>query len=170
MDGVTWSTVQRVPIDPVTSTVDHFIPGIGVDKGTSGGSAHIGVAYYYYPVAACNSGTCQLTAGFISSTDGGATWSTAHQVSRHMTLSWIASTNQGRMVGDYVSVSFAGGTAHPAYSIAKPPISGVYAQQLATATFDITGPRLSGPVRAGRSKVVYHGRSHTTSKAHARRF
>ena len=30
-DGVSWSAVTRVPIDDVTSTVDHFIPGIGID-------------------------------------------------------------------------------------------------------------------------------------------
>ena len=141
LDGITWSAVQRVPIDPVTSTVDHFIPGIGVDKGTSGSSAHIGLAYYYYPVAACNSSTCALTAGFISSTDGGSTWSTAKQVSRPMTLSWIANTDQGRMVGDYVSTSFAGGTAHPVYAIAKPPAGSVFNEQAATATFDVGGAR-----------------------------
>src|SRR5262249_22014689 len=27
-DGVTWSTPARIPIDPTTSTVDHFIPGL----------------------------------------------------------------------------------------------------------------------------------------------
>ena len=30
-----------------------------------------------------------------------------------MSLSWLASTSQGVMVGDYISTSFAGGTAHP---------------------------------------------------------
>ena len=29
-DGVTWSDTARFPIDPVTSTVDHFIPGLAV--------------------------------------------------------------------------------------------------------------------------------------------
>jgi hypothetical protein len=27
----TWSALVRVPIDPVTSTVDHFVPGLAVD-------------------------------------------------------------------------------------------------------------------------------------------
>jgi hypothetical protein len=27
-----------------------------------------------------------------------------------MTLAWLANTNQGRMVGDYISTSFAGGS------------------------------------------------------------
>ena len=30
-DGKTWSAVTRIPIDATTSTVDHFIPGIGID-------------------------------------------------------------------------------------------------------------------------------------------
>ena len=51
----TWGSVTRVPIDATSSTVDHFIPGIGVDRGTSGASARIGLAYYYYPTAACTS-------------------------------------------------------------------------------------------------------------------
>src|SRR6266487_639193 len=35
-DGVSWSPVSRVPIDATTSSVDHFIPGLGVDPTTSG--------------------------------------------------------------------------------------------------------------------------------------
>ena len=38
-DGVTWSAVTRVPIDATTSGVDHFIPGIAVDRATSGSDA-----------------------------------------------------------------------------------------------------------------------------------
>ena len=45
-DGIHWSAVQRIPIDSVTSTVDHFLPGIGVDKATSGATAHVSVTYY----------------------------------------------------------------------------------------------------------------------------
>jgi hypothetical protein len=35
----TWGAVTRVPIDATSSTVDHFIPGLGVDRSTSGASA-----------------------------------------------------------------------------------------------------------------------------------
>ncbi len=41
--GTTWSSVARVPIDATTSTVDHFIPGLAVNKGTSGSTAQLGV-------------------------------------------------------------------------------------------------------------------------------
>ena len=50
-----WSAVTRVPIDPTNSGVDHFIPGIAVDKATSGGTAHLALGYYYYPVSTCSS-------------------------------------------------------------------------------------------------------------------
>jgi hypothetical protein len=50
---------------------------------------------------------CQLTFGFISSLDGGATWR-IRQVSGPMNSQWIANTNQSLMVGDYTSTSFTG--------------------------------------------------------------
>ena len=37
-NGTTWSAVQRIPIDAVTSTVDYFLPGVGGRQGTSGGN------------------------------------------------------------------------------------------------------------------------------------
>ncbi len=138
-DGVTWTAKQRIPIDAPTSGVDHFIPGIAVDRLSSGNTARLALGYYYYPVSNCNASTCQLTMGFISSVDGGTTWSTARQVSPPMSLSWIASTNQGPMVGDYISTSFAGGTAHPVFSVAKVPDGGSFRQRAATATFQVTG-------------------------------
>jgi len=63
-----------VPIDDVTSTVDHFIPGLAVDRATSGSGAHLALTYYYYPNAVCTTATCQLDVGFISSPDAGAHW------------------------------------------------------------------------------------------------
>src|ERR1019366_10771108 len=44
-DGKTWSAVTRIPIDATTSTVDHFLPGIGVDPTTSGANAHLTIVY-----------------------------------------------------------------------------------------------------------------------------
>src|SRR5204863_7627877 len=48
-DGVTWTDAKRVPIDPLTSGADHFIPGIAVDRRTSGAGAHVALTYYFYP-------------------------------------------------------------------------------------------------------------------------
>jgi hypothetical protein len=124
-DGKNWSAVQRIPIDPVTSTVDHFIPGIAVDKATSGAGIHVGVTYYFYPNTSCTFATCDLSVGYISSANGGTSWSAATQVAGPMRMSWLPATSQGRMVGDYISTSFGSdGLAHPAFALANRPSGG----------------------------------------------
>jgi hypothetical protein len=163
-DGATWTPKARIPIDPVSSTVDHFLAGIGVDRATSGNTAHLALGYYYYPVSSCSLNTCQLTFGFVSSLDGGATWSTPKQVSGPMNPQWIANTNQGLMVGDYTSTSFTGdGKAHSVFTYAKPPVGRTSCyptntdcyQRMAKATFDITAPPVGPTVRMRRDKVRY---------------
>jgi hypothetical protein len=126
-DGVNWTAASRVPIDPVTSGEDHFIPGLAVDPATSGASAHLGLTYYFYPTAACSS-ACQLEVGFISSPDGGAHWGTATQLAGPMALSQIAQTSQGPMVGDYISSSFSGGKVATLFPVGL--------QQPSATTFD----------------------------------
>ena len=160
-DGVTWTPKTRIPIDPVNSTVDHFLPGIGADRANPG---HLGLGYYYYPQANCSSSTCDLTYGFVSSLDGGVSWSTPKQVTGPMRPTWIANTNQGFMVGDYTSTSFtADGKAHTVFSVAKPPDgrtscyptnTGCH-QRMAKATFDITAPPVGPTVRVRRDTVRY---------------
>jgi len=158
MDGVTWTAPVRVPIDPTDSGVDHFIPGFAVDRNTSGSTTHLALGYYYYPVSSCNSSTCQLTQGFVSSLDNGATWTAPTRVAGPISLAWIASTNQGRMVGDYESTSFtADGKAHPVFAWAKPPTGSVFTERAATATFDPTAPQVAPRVRAGTERPVFRG-------------
>jgi hypothetical protein len=119
--------VKRVPIDPVGSGVGHFIPGLAVDRATSGAGAHLALTYYYYPNANCTTATCELTVGFSSSPDGGATWGSPTQLAGPMTLSQIAQTSQGPMVGDYISTSFNGaGTAATVVAVGKPGAQGVF--------------------------------------------
>ena len=121
-DGTTWSSPFRVPIDAATSTDDHFTPGIGVDPSSSGSTGRIGLTYYYYPQANCTDTTCRLDAGFVSSVDGGGTWSAPTQLGGPMTLAWLPNTSQGRMFGDYISTSvLAGGNAITVIPIAHAP-------------------------------------------------
>jgi hypothetical protein len=119
-NGVSWSAVKRVPIDAVGSGADHFIPGLAVDRNTSGVGAHLALTYYFYPDATC-AGGCQLEVGYISSPDGGDHWGTAVTLAGPMSLNDIANTTQGRMVGDYISTSFnSSGAATSLFAIGKP--------------------------------------------------
>src|SRR5436190_13075057 len=122
-DGIHWTLVKRIPTNPLGSGVDHFIPGLAVDRTTSGGSAHLALAYYYYPNAFCTVDTCQLNVGFVSSTNGGASWSAAEQLAGPMKLTWLPLTTQGFMVGDYISTSIVPGDddATPVFEVARPP-------------------------------------------------
>jgi len=162
-DGLSWSAVTRIPIDAVSSTVDHFIPGIAVDQFKSTPVARLGLTYYYYPTSNCGS-TCQLSVGFISSLDGGASWTTATAVAGPMTLSWFPLTNQGYMAGDYISTSFsADDRAHPVFSLATAPSGGVFDAAMYSPLPGLTLPQLfpglSPPtVRAG-DKPVFFGPS-----------
>jgi hypothetical protein len=131
-NGTTWTSVVRIPIDATTSTVDHFIPGLAVDAATSGSTAHLALTYYYHPVANCTASTCQLDVGYLSSTDGGTTWTAPTQLAGPMSHSWLAGTTQGTMVGDYISTSFSGGTAHPVFAVASAPSGSVFNEAMYT--------------------------------------
>jgi hypothetical protein len=151
LNGTSWSPVTRVPIDATTSTVDHFIPGLGVDTATSGSSAHLALAYYYYANASCTSSNCQLAVGFVSSTNGGTTWSPAQQLAGPMSLSSLASTNQGPMVGDYVSTSFSGGKAFPVVAVANAPSNGTLDEAMYTVA---GGVAVAGGTASGAGDQV----------------
>jgi hypothetical protein len=162
----TWGPVTRVPVDATSSTVDHFIPGIGVDRSTSGASARIGLTYYYYPSAACSATTCQLNVGYVSSNNGGTSWSAATNVTGPMSLSWLANTSQGRMVGDYISTSVpSGGRAWPTIAVAAQPSGGVFneAMHVPAGGLAVTG----GSARASAANVVVAGPTQAARRAPA---
>ncbi|MFI2609125.1 sialidase family protein [Kitasatospora sp. NPDC018619] len=142
-DGTAWSAVTRVPIDATTSGADHFLPGLGVDPTTAGRTAGLGLYYYFYPNADCTDATCRLAVGFVSSTDGGATWSAPRTVAGPMPLSRIAATAGGAMVGDYLSTSVLHGRAVAVFAVGRAPADG---QAFDEAMYAVEGGL---PVRAG---------------------
>jgi hypothetical protein len=110
-DGNTWIMPTRIPIDALSSTMDHFIPGLAVDPATSGSTAHLALTYYWYSQTNCISSTCALNVGFVASQDGGRTWSTPQILAGPMSVDWLPDTFSGRMVGDYISTSYTLGKA-----------------------------------------------------------
>jgi hypothetical protein len=117
-DGTSWSAPARVPIDDTSSGIDHFIPELAIDPTTSGSKADLGLSYYFYQ-RPCTAATCQLRYGFIQSTNAGGHWRRPKELSpTPMPLNWIANTSIGRMVGDYMGMSFASGKAVMVFSAA----------------------------------------------------
>lgn len=145
-DGVHWSTVTRIPIDATTTTVDHFIPGIGIDPTTSGTTAHVAVTYYFYPVSKCTTSTCRLAVGYISSHNGGSTWNTPRTLAGPMQLKWLPNSQNGLMVGDYIATAFNNGVPHGVFAVAAAKSGSTFDEATYTAqglTVPEGGPQLS---------------------------
>lgn len=119
-DGASWTTPARIPLDVVSSTADHFIPGVAVDPNTGGGAAHVGVAYYSYSDASCTASTCMLSGNFVASPDGGASWTPPQLLAGPMSNTWLAATLDGPMVGDYAAAAFVSGNPLAFAALAAP--------------------------------------------------
>jgi hypothetical protein len=152
-DGVSWSAPARVPIDPVTSGADYFIPGLAVDPGSSGSSTRLALTYYFYPDASCTGG-CQLDVGYISSPNGGATWGAPTQLAGPMLLSDIAQTSQGPMVGDYISTSIAGGMATTVFAVGLPHSGSTFDEAMYAPTTPLPIATADRATRAASSRGV----------------
>lgn len=158
-DGNTWSAVQLIPTDAAGSGADHFIPGLGIDPTTSGSSAHLALAYYYYPNASCSASDCQLEVGFVTSTNGGSTWSAVSTLtSTAMNVSWLANTSDGYMAGDYIATVFSAGKAYPVFVTASAPTNSQLNEALTTVQ---TGLAVEGGTNVATNTPVIdaHGQS-----------
>jgi len=128
-NGTKWTSPARIPIDKLTSTVDHFIPGLAVDRATSGKTAHLTTTYYYYPDAGCDDSTCEIHVGFTTSSDGGKTWTAGKSVGAGpMKISWLPASQNGPMLADYLSSSYVNGNAFGVFMVAKAPSGGLFSE------------------------------------------
>jgi hypothetical protein len=155
-DGTSWSDVTRIPIDPVGSNVDHFIPGLAVNRGSAGEHTQLALTYYLEQPAGCTGLTCEIQVGFVSSIDNGETWSDPKMLSDPMQLGWLAPTTQGRMVGDYISTSFLAGQQRVlnAFAIGFEPSSpGTFDEPTFSALEKVRG----GTNHADKPKVLFTG-------------
>ena len=145
-DGLHWSGVRRIPIDATNSTLDHFIPGIGIDPATSGATARVAIHFYFYPQSKCTTTTCRLYVGYISSHNGGATWNAAVKLAGPMQLSWLPNSQNGLMVGDYIATAFSNGVPHGVFAVAAAKSGTTFNQAMNTAhglTVPEAGPQFS---------------------------
>jgi hypothetical protein len=100
----------RVPTGPGSA----FVPGIGVDPTTGGATTELAIVLYAWARGAGSD------AWLVVSRDAGARWSAPQRLTaRTMVPQWIAATNQGTMLADYLSVSWAGGRPVPVFSLAS---------------------------------------------------
>jgi hypothetical protein len=123
-DGVVWTPPQRIPIDPVHSSVDHLIAGLAVlsDPDDREGHVRLALTYYVLPNGRnCLPSTCQVSAGFISSDDAGRSWNDAAKIAGPIMESWLVPTYVGEMVANYNSAVFVDGEPHGAFAIAHAP-------------------------------------------------
>jgi hypothetical protein len=168
--GTSWSAVTRVPIDGTSSNVDHFIPGLAVNKATSNASAKLGLTYYFYPAASKRTSP-SLSVGFISSSNAGSTWSSPTTLASGMPSTWTAPTSQGRMVGDYISTSYGSDNlAHGVFATASAPTSGTSCSETLdnclepTATFT-TGLAAGGSASGAADAVLFSGNANVNAKS-----
>jgi hypothetical protein len=165
--GTSWSAITRVPIDATSSGIDHFIPGLAVNKATSGATAQLGLTYYFYP-----KGSTQLSVGFTSSANAGGTWSAPQTITSGMSSTWAATTSQGRMVGDYISTSYGSDNlAHGIFGAANTPTTGAGTSCSSTldncrAPIDTFTPGLaSGAVSGLDDPVLFSGNGGTDANS-----
>jgi hypothetical protein len=116
-DGVTWSAPARV-----TSSRNAAMPTIGVDPGTG----RLAIAYY---VIQRNG----IDAELVTSPDG-VRWSAPQRLNpRRMPLEWMPQTTLGRMLADYIGVTWARGRPLVVYVLASPPRNGRLRQAIYAA-------------------------------------
>jgi hypothetical protein len=167
-DGLTWTPLQRIPLDPIGSDVEHLTAGIAVDSSTAGNQAHLAVTYYYWPNAGCTASTCQIYAGLATSTDGGTSWSPHLTLGGPMAATWWANTDQGYMTGDYITTTITLNQAVTVVPLATAPTGQTLHQAMYAASVSIAGGSLpcdtlnaaAAPAQAAQkgsaTKMHYH--------------
>ena len=113
-DGSTWTTPERI-----TTGRNVVLPTIGVEPGTG----RLAIAYY---VIQPNG----IDAELVTSSDG-RRWSAPQRLNaRRMPLEWMPRTTLGRMLADYIGVSWVGGRPLVVLALASPPRNGELRQAI----------------------------------------
>jgi RTX calcium-binding nonapeptide repeat (4 copies) len=113
-DGVTWSAPARLP----RSGFDYFVPGIAAHPTIAGRVAVV----TYLRTRSCAPGACRFGVAFLRSTNGGATWSTPQRLEAEaIQPGWVADSNLGAFLGDYVGIAYTPTAAVPTFPFATRP-------------------------------------------------
>ena len=116
-DGATWSQSARV-----TREGNAVLPTIGVEPGTG----RLAIAYYAIRPAG-------IDAELVTSQDG-SSWSAPERLNpRRMALAWMPETTLGRMLADYIGVTWSRGRPLVVYALASPPRNGKLRQAIYAA-------------------------------------
>jgi hypothetical protein len=130
-DGQIWTPPARVPLAAASSQFGALIPGIAADPARPG---HLGLVYAYY-----RTGSSALGMGFVQSRDGGKTWTTPQRLDTEpIPVTWLAKAD-GRMVGDYFSVSYAGTRVVPVFALATSPVGSRFREAIFAASLRALG-------------------------------
>ena len=155
MDGITWTPLQRIPLDPIGSGVEHLTAGLAVST-TLGGKDLLAVTYYYLPNPNCTTQPCQLFVGFASSTNGGSSWGPGQTLAGPTAESWYANTDAGFMTGDYIATAIAFNRGVTVVPVARAPRGQQLNEAMYAASLEITGGSLPSEIlsRAALSSTV----------------
>ena len=106
-DGASWTSAT-----PVTAGRNAVLPAIGIDAA----SGRIAIAYHRV-------GPSGVDVELVESQGDGTRWGAARRLSaRSMKLTWMPDTTSGRMLGDYISVHYAGGRPLAVWVLASEPV------------------------------------------------
>ncbi|MDQ2983950.1 MAG: exo-alpha-sialidase [Actinomycetota bacterium] len=124
-DGVAWSTPARVATGDGRGGVDHFLPGL--DVLGSGPKARVAITYYSRPQPIGCGYTCSANVDvwLSESATAGRTWLKPQRLNKErMKGSWIADSNLGKFLGDYLSTSYVRGRPMAVFALAQRPAGG----------------------------------------------
>jgi hypothetical protein len=135
-DGISWTEPTPVPVGRPSSLVDHFLPALAVSGGGAR-PARLAIVYYSLPQAfGCGYACAGAVETWLSVSRGGRfDWTKPQRLTeRPMRFSWIANSGVGRMLGDYIAISWSGGRPVPVFALASRPVHGSLRQAIFATT------------------------------------
>lgn len=138
--GGGWSEPARVPLATAGAQADYVLPALAVGTPSRGPRTELALGYYALSSPDCTGPDCRLRAGLAVSSDGGTTWRDVALDAEPMQLEWLAPTSIGRMIADYVSLSFVEGRVLAVFSLARPPQGGRFDVALYAFSINVGAP------------------------------